>query len=183
MNKNKKIIGTSLILLILIGMIIYFSVQQTALTTGGIIGPTTIQPGQTYSYQINLEAPNYVDSNYNDGDYSEQYGYWGLIDSSGNVYASSDPISINKTFISTATFTAPSKHQNQYTLTAIIDEIDYTYDYKTLSWSHTEKIIVKKGLDIKTSLPAPSKILPASFLNIIKNIFGSIVNFFGGLFK
>lgn len=126
-----------------------------------ILGETEVTPGETVNYVIDMTTtpPDHV---YQDGTYQTQYGYWALVDSSGNILTGqTEGVELIGTYKTIAIVEIPQEYDS-YILMATITQIDSTFDFNSQSWVHGEEtVIVKEALDLTATAPAIIKPAPS----------------------
>ncbi len=168
----KKIMLVGIVLLLLIGIIVYSSVQQS------------VMPGTTNSYVFNLTT-NPANSNYSSGKYSVQYSNWAFMDSNNNILQKGPWTKItNGKFNKKIDLTLPTK-VGDYILLGVITEKDYVFNVTNGVWKSGGYIIKSKKvipINVKYDItPPPNNSLP-TFSSILSNLFGWLKNIWSSIF-
>lgn len=152
------------------------------LTGQTIVGATSVAPGSTQTYNIDLSVP-VPDSDFSDGYYEIQYANWILSDEDGNSLQEGAWVEVKGSYIKDATITVPNVQNKNYVIASIITQINGTYDYGSETWSFSEEVpIIQEGIDVKTKNSINPPISPgpggfSKFIQAIKNLFCKILPF------
>ena len=146
-----------------------------------IFGDKEVTPGETVNYVIDMTttAPDHI---YHDGTYQTQYGYWALLDTSGNVLVGQTAgVEVNGTYKTTAIVEIPQNYDS-YILVATITQIDSSYDFNSQTWVHgDETVIVKEALDLTSEAPAIIKPAPSGLSLMLSGLIEWLKDLFAWL--
>jgi len=121
------------------------------------------------------------DSDYSDGTLETQFAGWVFADEDGKVINSKEFSRIYQGSFSDTIVVKPMV-AGEYALVGLIIQIDQTYDSVTSQWiTSPEEVVVKEAQKLNVILPAPPIGQP-SIGNWIANIWGSVMDWFSGLF-
>ena len=145
-------------------------------------------PGDTFQHQFtlkNTKNTSIPDSDYQDGTASFVYAVWFVVDASGNVVHSSDPVEITSlpaggTYSITASWQIPESVEGKYAVTAVLLEIPMRWDSSQQKWIQEEPIIIdKQAVDVNINpIPAPPKPDPLLWLT---NLFQRLLEWLRGI--
>ena len=146
-----------------------------------ITGASEVTPGTSETYQIHLTAP-VPDSDYSDGTFSTQYGYWAMVDKDGNIIdGETAGVEVDGVYSVTAIVTIP-ENVNNHVIMATITQIDSTYDFPTSTWIHgTEYVVTKEAISLSTKLPIPTPPLAGGLSGVLTAIWTWITGLFSWL--
>ena len=133
-----------------------------------IVSGDTAFPGDTFQHQFTLKNTKSItipDTYYQDGAASYVYAVWFVVDESGNIIHSSDPIEVTSlapggTYTITASWQIPQQiATGKYAVTAVLLEFPMRWDSSQRKWVQGEPIIVdKQAVDVNVNpIPAPPK--------------------------
>jgi hypothetical protein len=106
-----------------------------------ITGPVEVSSGQTATYVLEIEGPP-LDHDFTDGTYTTHFGYWALVDGSGNILEEGEPEELTEsTYRDTATITVPA-NKRAFAIVGVITQVNSVF--KDGSWINGEEVLVAK---------------------------------------
>ncbi len=137
-----------------------------------------INPGQSYTYTISLDAGTPRDDDPADGTYQERTGKWYFLDAAYNIIDEGDEVAVDRFYQETVTITAPST-TGDYKLVAMLLENEATYLPSTNSWMWgTWDIVEKDKLDINVLLGIPPSPPVPNFMQKLQELMEWLENLF-----
>lgn len=146
-----------------------------------ITGASEVLPGAIEEYSIDLSA-EMPDTDYSDGTFSTQYGYWALIDKDGSIITGQTKgIIVYGEYSTVASVTIPLSVDNHVIL-GTITQIDSSYDFGNGVWVDGEEYIVtKEAISLSSKLPIPVTPISGGFQTMLTNLFDWIKGLFSWL--
>ena len=145
-----------------------------------LVDKETINLGESTTFTLDLTTI-IPDSDYSDGTLETQFAGWVFADEDGKVINSKEFSRIYQGSFSDTIVVKPMV-AGEYALVGLIIQIDQTYDSVTSQWiTSPEEVVVKEAQKLNVILPAPPIGQP-SIGNWIANIWGSVMDWFSGLF-
>lgn len=149
-----------------------------------IVGPAQVTPGQMATYTLEIEAP-LPDHNFADGTYTTEYGYWALVDASGNILQKGAPVEVSTAvYRDTATIIVPS-NARAFAIVGIVTKVDARLVNGL--WVNGDEVLVsKEAVSVENKVVAegpPPRPVPKGLGAFLSSFWDALMKFLASFRK